>query len=80
MALHTFECLADSNSALKPKHVFYKGDAVSSILIRIDYKLACVMSNKDEVGRKWKRAFSSNDRTNSVCAKFTVKYVLSTRW
>ena len=51
MALQTFECLADGNSALKPKHVFYKGDAVNSILIRLDDKLGRIMANTENTPR-----------------------------
>ena len=39
------------DSALKPKHIFYKGDAVSSILIRLDDKLGRIMANADETPR-----------------------------
>ena len=35
------------NSALNPKHIFYKGDAVNSILIRLDDKLGRIMANTD---------------------------------
>ena len=33
------------DSALSPKHIFYKGDAVNSILIRLDDKLGRVMAS-----------------------------------
>ncbi|MGI5059997.1 hypothetical protein E4N89_03260 [Treponema denticola] len=36
------------NSALNPKQIFYKGDAVNSILIRLDDKLGRIMANTDE--------------------------------
>lgn len=39
------------NSALNPKHIFYKGDAVNSILIRLDDKLGRIMANTDEKPR-----------------------------
>lgn len=39
------------DSALHPKHVFYKGDAVSSILIRLDDKLGRIMSNTEATPR-----------------------------
>lgn len=35
------------DSALNPKHIFYKGDAVNSILIRLDDKLGCITANRD---------------------------------
>ena len=37
--------------ALNPKHIFYKGDAVNSILIRLDDKLGRIMANTDEKPR-----------------------------
>ena len=39
------------DSALKPKQIFYKGDAVSSILIRLDDKLGRIIANADETPR-----------------------------
>ena len=39
------------DSALKPKQIFYKGGAVSSILIRLDDKLGRIMANADETPR-----------------------------
>ena len=39
------------DSALQPKHIFYKGDAVNSILIRLDDKLGRIMANTDETPR-----------------------------
>ena len=36
------------DSALKPKQIFYKGDAVNSILIRLDDKLGRVMASVAE--------------------------------
>ena len=33
------------DSALSPKRIFYKGDAVNSILIRLDDKLGRIMAN-----------------------------------
>ena len=39
------------DSALQPKQIFYKGDAVSSILIRLDDKLSRVMENNDQLPR-----------------------------
>ena len=39
------------DSALKPKQIFYKGGAVSSILIRLDDKLSRVMENNDQLPR-----------------------------
>ena len=39
------------DSALNPKRIFYKGDAVSSILIRLDDKLGRIMANADETPR-----------------------------
>ena len=35
------------DSALSPKQIFYKGDAVNSILIRIDDKLGRIMANTE---------------------------------
>ena len=39
------------DSALKPKRIFYKGDATNSILIRLDDKLGRIMANADETPR-----------------------------
>ena len=39
------------DSALKPKRIFYKGDATNSILIRLDDKLGRIMANSDETPR-----------------------------
>lgn len=39
------------DSALQPKHIFYKGDATNSILIRLDDKLGRIMANADETPR-----------------------------
>ena len=39
------------DSALHPKRVFYKGDAVNSILIRLDDKLGRIMSNTESAPR-----------------------------
>ena len=39
------------DSALKPKGIFYKGDSVNSILIRLDDKIGRVMNNKNDVPR-----------------------------
>lgn len=39
------------DSALNPQHIFYKGDAVNSILIRLDDKLSRIMANTDETPR-----------------------------
>ncbi|EPF37667.1 hypothetical protein [Treponema denticola] len=39
------------DSALKPKNIFYKGDAVSSVLIRLDDKLGRIMANENETPR-----------------------------
>mgnify|MGYP000876075757 CR=1 FL=1 len=39
------------NSALSPKQIFYKGDAVNSILIRIDDKLGRIMANTESTPR-----------------------------
>ena len=39
------------DSALKPKQIFYKGDAVNSILIRLDDKLGRIMANGDNTPR-----------------------------
>ena len=39
------------DSALSPKQIFYKGDAVNSILIRLDDKLGRIMANTDEKPR-----------------------------
>lgn len=35
------------DSAINPKKIFYKGDSINSILIRLDDKLGRVMSNPD---------------------------------
>ena len=39
------------DSALHPKRIFHKGNAVSSILIRLDDKLSRVMENNDQIPR-----------------------------
>ena len=39
------------DSALSPKQIFYKGDAISSILIRLDDKLGRIMSNTESAPR-----------------------------
>ena len=39
------------DSALKPKQIFYKGDAVNSILIRLDDKLGRIIANTDDTPR-----------------------------
>ena len=39
------------DSALKPKNVFYKGDATNSILIRLDDKIGRVTTNPDDKPR-----------------------------
>lgn len=39
------------DSALHPKRIFHKGNAVSSILIRLDDKLSRVMENNDRLPR-----------------------------
>ena len=39
------------DSALSPKKIFYKGDAVNSILIRIDDKLGRIMANTESTPR-----------------------------
>ena len=39
------------DSALNPKQIFYKGDAVNSILIRLDDKLGRIMANADATPR-----------------------------
>ena len=39
------------DSALNPKHIFYKGDAVNSILIRLDDKLGRITANEDNTPR-----------------------------
>lgn len=44
------------DSALKPKNVFYKGDATNSILIRLDDKIGRVTANPDD-----------KPRVNDVC-------------
>lgn len=43
------------NSALEPKNIFYKGNAETSILIRLDDKLGRIINNTDEI------------RVNDVC-------------
>jgi signal transduction histidine kinase len=37
------------DSALKPKNIFYKGDAINSILIRLDDKLSRIINNAGEL-------------------------------
>ena len=44
------------NSALEPQHIFYKGDAQNSILIRLDDKLGRIKANTE-----------STPRVNDVC-------------
>ena len=39
------------DSALQPKRVFYKGDAVNSILIRLDDKIGRIMANTENTPR-----------------------------
>lgn len=39
------------DSAISPKHYFYKGDSMNSILIRLDDKLGRITSNKDDKPR-----------------------------
>ena len=39
------------DSALKPKNIFYKGDATNSILIRLDDKIGRIKSNTEEQPR-----------------------------
>lgn len=39
------------DSALGPKQIFYKGDAVDSILIRLDDKLGRIMANTESTPR-----------------------------
>ena len=39
------------DSALNPKQIFYKGNATSSILIRLDDKLGRIMANTDVTPR-----------------------------
>lgn len=39
------------DSALNPKKIFYKGDSVNSILIRLDDKLGRVISNMEDKPR-----------------------------
>lgn len=39
------------DSAINPKGIFYKGDSTNSILIRLDDKLARIMTNTDAVPR-----------------------------
>lgn len=39
------------DSALSPKKVFWKGDAVSSILIRLDDKIGRVQANEENTPR-----------------------------
>ena len=39
------------NSALEPQHIFYKGDAQNSILIRLDDKLGRIKANTENTPR-----------------------------
>ena len=39
------------DSALHPKQIFYKGDAVNSILIRLDDKIGRIMANTESAPR-----------------------------
>ena len=39
------------DSALSPKQIFYKGDAVDSILIRLDDKIGRIMANTENTPR-----------------------------
>ena len=39
------------DSALSPKQIFYKGDAVDSILIRLDDKIGRIMANTESTPR-----------------------------
>lgn len=39
------------DSAINPKKIFYKGDSMNSILIRLDDKIGRVMSNTEEKPR-----------------------------
>ena len=39
------------DSALSPKQIFYKGDAVNSILIRLDDKIGRIMANTESAPR-----------------------------
>ena len=39
------------DSALKPKQIFYKGEAGDSIMIRLDDKLGRIMANTDATPR-----------------------------
>ncbi|WP_149554556.1 hypothetical protein [Treponema pectinovorum] len=39
------------DSALKPKQIFYKGEATDSIMIRLDDKLGRIMANTDSIPR-----------------------------
>mgnify|MGYP000927050975 CR=1 FL=1 len=39
------------DSALSPKQIFYKGDAISSILIRLDDKIGRIMANTENTPR-----------------------------
>lgn len=39
------------DSALKPKQIFYKGEARDSIMIRLDDKLGRIMANTDTTPR-----------------------------
>ena len=39
------------DSALQPKRVFYKGDAVNSILIRLDDKIGRIIANTESAPR-----------------------------
>lgn len=44
------------DSALNPNNIFYKGDAVNSILIRLDDKIGRIKNNKE-----------NKPRVNDVC-------------
>ena len=44
------------NSALSPKNIFYKADAINAILIRLDDKLCRIIANKN-----------NEPRVNDVC-------------
>lgn len=39
------------DSALKPKGIFYKGDSITSISVRLDDKLSRVEANKEKTHR-----------------------------
>ena len=39
------------DSALHPKRIFHKGNAVTSVLIRLDDKLSRIMENNDQLPR-----------------------------